>query len=361
MSNTFGKIFKITTWGESHGKALGVVIDGCPASLVLSENDIQIELNKRRPGKGGVSTSRNEKDQVEILSGIFEGKTTGTPISLIIYNKDIDSSKYEELKDIFRPSHADMTYQEKYGLRDWRGGGRSSGRETVSRVAAGAIAKKILKKLKVEIQSYTIQLGTITVDEVDLKEIDNNPFKCPSAQKAKEMENLVTKLKKDGDSIGGIVEILVKNVPLGLGEPVFDKISADLAKGLMSIGSIKGIEIGDGFKLAGMKGSEANDQLSIKNKKIQANSNHSGGIQGGITNGQDLIIRVVSKPIASISKKQVAVDFKKKEEVEISIEGRHDVSAIPRINPVCESMVALTLIDHLLRRKLNKLDNLIKK
>ena len=359
--NTFGKIFKITTWGESHGKALGVIIDGCPAGLDLSEDDIQIELNKRKPGKGGVSTIRKETDQVEILSGVFEGKTTGTPISLIIFNKDVDSSKYEELKDIVRPSHADFTFFKKYGFTDWRGGGRASGRETVGRVAAGAIAKKILEKLGISLVSYTLQLGTIKVETIDLKEIDKNPFRCPDKIKAKEMEELVKKTKSQGDSLGGIVEIVVKNVPPGLGEPVFDKISADLAKALMSIGSIKGIEIGDGFKLANMKGSEVNDQFVIKNKQVKNKSNHSGGIQGGISNGEDIILRIVSKPIASISKKQTGVNIKTNEEVEIEITGRHDVSTIPRINHVCEAMVAITVLNHFLRNKSNRLEDLIKK
>ena len=347
--NTFGKIFRITTWGESHGKALGVVIDGCPAGLDLNEDDIQIELDKRKPGKGGISTTRKEKDQVEILSGVFEGKTMGTPISLIIFNKDVDSSKYEAIKDIIRPSHADYTYFKKFGFRDWRGGGRASGRETVGRVAAGAIAKKILEKLGMNIISYTKQLGTIKVETVDLKEIEKNQFKCPDKNKAKEMETLVEDLKSQGDSTGGIVEIVAKNVPAGLGEPVFDKLSADLAKALMSIGSIKGVEIGDGFHLANMKGSEANDQFSVKNKKIKALSNHSGGIQGGISNGEEIIIRVVSKPIASISQKQTGVNLKTLEEVDLEITGRHDVSAIPRINPVCEAMVSITILDHFLR------------
>ncbi|NHI92679.1 MAG: chorismate synthase [Candidatus Lokiarchaeota archaeon] len=356
--NTFGTIFKITTWGESHGKALGVIIDGCPAGLELNEIDIQMELDKRKPKKIGTSTTREEKDQVEILSGVFEGKTIGSPISLIIFNKDIDSSKYESIKDIIRPSHADFTFIEKYGIRDWRGGGRSSGRETVSRVAGGAIAKKILKKLGINIISYTIQFGTIKVDKIDLKEIDNNPFKCPNKIKAKEMEELVNNLKQEGDSTGGIVEIMVQNIPIGLGEPVFDKLSADLAKALMSIGSIKGVEIGDGFQLASMKGSEANDEFIFKNKKIGVKTNHSGGIQGGISNGADIILRVVSKPIASISKKQSTVNIKTLEKTELEIQGRHDISAIPRINAVCEAMVAICILDHYLRLSSSKIGNI---
>ncbi|MHA1786161.1 MAG: chorismate synthase [Candidatus Helarchaeota archaeon] len=356
--NTFGTIFKITTWGESHGEALGVIIDGCPARLELNESDIQVELDKRRPGNNIISSPRKEKDQVKILSGVFEGKTTGTPISLIIFNKDVDSSKYENIKDIFRPSHADFTYFKKYGIRDWRGGGRASGRETVARVAAGAVAKKILSKLGIQIISYTIQLGNVSVDQIDLNEIDMNPFKCPDKRKAKEMETLVKQIKEEGDSIGGIIEILVKNVPLGLGEPVFDKLSADLAKGLMSIGSIKGIEIGEGFSITKKRGSEVNDQFFVRDHQIDMKTNYSGGIQGGISNGKDIILRVASKPIASISKKQVGVNLKNLKEKEIEIKGRHDVSAIPRINIVCESMIAITILDHYLRSKLNKIDKI---
>ncbi len=344
--NSFGMLFRITTWGESHGEALGVVIDGCPPQMVLSSEEIQEELNRRRPGQGPGSSPRKERDRVEILSGVFEGKTTGTPISLLIWNEDIDSRPYEELKGIFRPGHADFTYQAKYGIRDYRGGGRASSRETVGRVAAGAIAKKILAQEKISILAYTLELGGIRSEKRDYGEIEKNSLRCPDGDAAVAMEKKMEEVKLRGDTLGGIVEILVKGCPTGLGEPVFDKLEADLAKGLMSIGAIRGVEVGAGFKAARMLGSQCNDPLGPDGFE----KNDSGGILGGISNGEDILLRVAVKPIPSISMEQKTVDHSKRP-VLLQIGGRHDVSAIPRIIPVCEAMVAIVMADHLLRKK----------
>ncbi|MDI6761953.1 MAG: chorismate synthase [Thermodesulfobacteriota bacterium] len=344
--NSFGNLFRITTWGESHGKALGVVIDGCPSGMELSEEEIQKEMDRRRPGQGLGSSSRKERDRIEILSGVFKGKTTGTPIFLLVRNEDVDSSPYEEWKEVFRPGHADFTYQAKYGIRDYRGGGRASARETVGRVAAGAIAKKILAQEKINILAYTLELGGIRADKVNLGEVEKNLLRCPDPQAALAMERKIEEAKLEGDTLGGIVEILVLGCPPGLGEPVFDKLEADLAKGLLSIGAIRGVEIGAGFKAARMLGSECNDPLGPDGFE----KNDSGGILGGISNGEDILLRVAVKPIPSISMKQKTVDHSMKP-VSLQIKGRHDVSAIPRINSVCEAMVAIVLVDHLLRQK----------
>ncbi len=344
--NSFGTLFKITTWGESHGKALGVVIDGCPPRIDLSSGDIQKELNERRPGQGKGSSPRKEGDKVEILSGIFEGRTTGTPISLVIRNEDVDSSSYEEWKEVFRPGHADFTYQAKYGIRDHRGGGRASARETVGRVAAGAVAKKILGKEKVEILAYTLELGGIRAEKIDDEEIERNVLRCPDRKAAAAMERKIEETKARGDTLGGIVEILVRGCPPGLGEPVFDKLEADLAKALMSIGAVRGVEIGAGFGVARMFGSQSNDPLGPEGFE----KNDAGGILGGISNGADIVLRVAVKPIPSISLEQRTVDQAMRP-VSLRIKGRHDVSAIPRINLVCEAMVGIVLVDHLLRQK----------
>ena len=354
--NSFGRIFKITTWGESHGKALGVIIDGCPPMLDLSEDDIQVELDKRAPGNSEVASPRKETDKVEILSGVFEGKTTGAPISLLIRNIDVDSSKYEKIKDIFRPGHADYTYFVKYGIRDHRGGGRSSGRETVGRVAAGAVAKKILRLKGIKITGYTKQIGDITASVIDLNEIEKNDVRCPDKNTAYKMIEKIKEVRSDGDSIGGIVEVIASGVPPGLGEPVFDKLSADIAKALMSIGAIKGVEIGAGFKSALLLGSQNNDEMYIKacgersesNGKIAFKTNNSGGILGGISNGDDIVVKIAVKPTASISKLQRSVDIHGKER-EIRVEGRHDPCICPRIVPVAEAMMAIVITDHLLR------------
>jgi chorismate synthase len=344
--NSFGTLFRITTWGESHGEALGVVIDGCPPRIDLSREDIQKELDRRRPGQGSGSSPRKERDRVEILSGIFEGKTTGTPLSLLIENEDVDSSPYEEWKEVFRPGQADFTYQAKYGIRDHRGGGRASARETVGRVAAGAVAKKILEKEKMQILAYTVELGGVRIEKIDYKEIERNGLRCPDRKAAGGMEKKIEEAKARGDTLGGIVEILVRGCPPGLGEPVFDKLEADLAKALMSVGAVQGVEVGAGFGVARMFGSQCNDPIGPKGFE----KNDAGGILGGISNGADIVLRAAVKPIPSIRLDQRTVDQAMRP-VSLRVRGRHDISAIPRINPVCEAMVALVLADHWLRQK----------
>ncbi|HEU18919.1 MAG TPA: chorismate synthase [Deltaproteobacteria bacterium] len=344
--NTFGVMFTVTTWGESHGAAIGAVIDGCPPRMPLVESDIQEDLNRRKPGGGRSASPRKEDDVVEILSGTFEGKTTGTPISLIIYNKSARSKDYDAYREVFRPGHGDFTYDRKYGIRDHRGGGRASGRETAARVAAGAIAKKILQQEGITAVACTKELGGIVAESSELAAIGQNELYCPDAAAAQRMMKKLSEAKKDGDSLGGIVEIIVRGCPPGLGEPVFDKIDADLAKALMSIGTVKGVEIGAGFQASRMTGSQCNDPITPDGFL----SNNAGGILAGITTGQDIVIRVACKPIASIEKEQATVDSAGNPTT-ISVTGRHDVSVIPRIIPVCEAMVAVTLADHLLRRK----------
>ncbi|MHC1636435.1 MAG: chorismate synthase [Candidatus Methanospirareceae archaeon] len=351
--NSFGSLFRVTTWGESHGKAIGVVVDGCPAGIELSEEDIQKELERRRPGVSEVTTRRAEEDRVIILSGIFEGKTLGTPISMLVYNKDVDSSPYEEIKDIARPGHADFTYEVKYGIRDYRGGGRASGRETVARVAAGAIAKKILAKHGIEIIGHVVEIGGIRAKKMGIEEIrgnvERNAVRCADLEAAKRMEERIKEVMKEGDSVGGIVEIIALNVPAGLGEPVFDKLDAELAKALMSIGAVKGVEIGVGFEAARMRGSEMNDAFFIENGKIKMRTNNAGGILGGISTGAPIICRIAVKPTSSIAKVQKSVDMRRMEEVEFSLKGRHDPCICPRIVPVAEAMVALVIVDFLMR------------
>lgn len=344
--NTIGKAFRVTTWGESHGSALGAVIDGCPPNIEISQEYIQTEMERRRPGRSRLTTPRKEPDEVLILSGVFEGRTTGTPISLIVYNKDVDSSKYEPIKDKFRPGHADYTYFKKYGIRDHRGGGRPAARETVARVAAGALAKRVLETEDVYVSGYTLELGGVKAQVFDLDEIDRNPLFCPDKEAARLMEERIMEVKRQEDSIGGIVEIVARGCPPGLGEPVFDKLDAELAKGLMSIGAVKGVEIGSGFAAARMPGSENNDEITPDGFK----TNNAGGILGGISNGDDIVARVAVKPIPSIGIEQDTVDVHMRPTT-ISVKGRHDVSAIPRIVPVCEAMVRLVLVDHLLRQR----------
>lgn len=351
--NTFGKLFRITTWGESHGPAVGVVIDGCPAGLPLEEADIQKELDRRRPGQSDVTTQRKEEDRAEILSGVFSGKTTGAPISIIVKNKDVDSSKYEALRNTPRPGHADLTYELKYGLRDWRGGGRSSARETVGRVAAGAVAKKLLDLRGVHILGHVVELGGIRAKTVSIEEVrentEKNPVRCADPDAAVEMEAMIHAARSEGDSVGGIVELIGIGVPEGVGEPVFDKLSAELAKALMSIGSVKGVEIGSGFRSASMKGSRMNDAITIRNEKIITITNNAGGILGGISDGEPLVLRIAVKPTPSISKEQHTVDMSKMQDTKIKIQGRHDPSIPPRIVPVAEAMVALVLVDMMMR------------
>ncbi len=344
--NTFGQVFRVTTWGESHGTAIGATIDGCPPGLPLSPEDIQQDLDRRRPGTGGAASPRKEPDKVEILSGIFEGVTTGTPLTLIIYNKDAHSKSYNNLKDIFRPGHGDFSYLLKYGVRDHRGGGRASARETAARVAAGAVARRLLAFHHINVLAYTLSLGGIDAGNLDFESINDNRLFCPDSDAAERMEERIKEVKKEGDSLGGIVGILASGCPAGLGEPVFNKLDGDLAGALMSIGAVKGVEIGAGFMAARITGSENNDALLPEGFA----SNNSGGILAGISNGEPIIARVAVKPIPSISKPQQTVNLDN-EPVEIKIGGRHDISAIPRIIPVCEAMVCLTLADHLLRMK----------
>jgi len=345
--NTFGSVFRVTTWGESHGTGVGATLDGCPPGLPLTAQDIQAELDRRRPGKGGPAASpRKEPDAVEILSGVFEGKTTGTPIALAIFNKDAHSKSYDNLKDIFRPGHGDITYLAKYGIRDHRGGGRASARETAGRVAAGAVAKKLLDLHGITVRAYTVALGGIATAKRNLNEINDNPLFCPDNEAAAKMIGHIETVRKEGDTLGGIVEILATGCPAGLGEPVFEKLDAALACALMSIGAVKGVEIGAGFGAAGMRGSENNDVILPEGFA----SNNSGGILAGISNGDAIVARVAVKPIPSISREQQTINLAH-EPVTVSIGGRHDISAIPRIIPVCEAMVALCLADHLLRQK----------
>jgi chorismate synthase len=344
--NTIGTLFRVTTWGESHGPAIGAVADGCPPNIPLTEPDIQKELDRRKPGSGNGRSPRREEDRVEILSGTFEGRTTGTPISLIIYNKNAASGDYDEIRDLFRPGHADITYHKKYGIRDHRGGGRASGRETAARVAAGAIARKILEREGIKIIACTRELGGIRAQGTIGNKIDRNPLLCPDEEAARRMEARVEEARAAGDSLGGIVEILVRGCPAGLGEPVFDKIDADLAKALMGIGTVKGVEIGAGFQAARMSGSVCNDPITPEG----FTTNNAGGILGGITSGDEILIRAACKPISSIGHEQQTVDIYGKQ-APVTVKGRHDVCVIPRIIPVCEAMVAIILADHFLRQK----------
>ncbi len=350
--NIFGKNFQLMSFGESHGKAVGVVVDGVKSGLKIDglkidEKDIQAELDRRRPGQSKVSTPRKEADQVEIVSGIFEGKTTGTPICLIVWNKGMESKDYGPIKDLFRPGQADYTFLKKFGIRDYRGGGRASGRETIARVAAGAIAKKMLEKKGVKIVGYTIQVGNILAEEFNENEIEKNPVRCPDKKAAKKMEKTILDARADGNSIGGIVEIIAKGVPVGLGEPAFGKLDAELAKALVSIGAVKGVEFGSGFAAAELSGKENNDEMQSVNGKIKFKSNNAGGVLGGISTGQNLIMRIAVKPTSSISQPQQTVDVKGKNKTVVT-EGRHDPCICPRIVPVAEAMVALVLADALM-------------
>ena len=349
--SSFGEILRLTTFGESHGTAVGVVLDGCPAGLKLNIEDIQKQLDRRRPGQNDLVTPRKEKDTVQILSGTFEGYTTGTPIAMILYNTDVRSSDYDNLKNLFRPGHADYTYCKKYGIRDHRGSGRASARETAARVAAGAVAMQLLSHNGISITGYLISIGKIKSTDRDLSIIEKNKVRCPDAKAAEKMESFLQKTKDDGDSVGGIIEVTAKGVPEGLGEPVFDKISADIAKAMMSINAVKGVEIGDGFACTEKFGSENNDVMTQDGFE----TNHAGGILGGISNGNDIIVRVAIKPTSSIAKQQKTID-KDGNPVEFEISGRHDPCVAVRAVPVVEAMMALTIADHLLRSKLSKID-----
>jgi chorismate synthase len=352
--NSFGKIFKISTWGESHGPGIGVVLDGCPAGLALKPADIQKELDRRRTGQSKVTTTRKEPDQVRILSGVFEGKTTGTPIALWVENADADSAQYELIKDLYRPGHADYTYDMKYGRRDHRGGGRSSARETAGRVAAGAIAKKLLARAKIRIIAYTRQIGPHIAKTLDYKEIENNIVRCPDKKIAEKMIDHVLNARKRGDSVGGVIEVVAQGVPAGLGEPVFDRLDADLAKAIMSLPAVKGVEFGSGFAAALMTGSQNNDPFYMQGKRVRTRTNHAGGILGGISTGEDIVLRFVVKPTSSILREQETVTAKGKRAT-IRVEGRHDPCVSPRAVPIAEAMVALTLVDHYLRNKHSQL------
>ena len=344
--NTFGKIFSVTTFGESHGEAMGCIIDGCPPNFEIRNEDIQIELDRRKPGQSDVTTQRKEDDKVEIMSGVFEGKTLGTPIALLIKNEDQISKDYSNIRDTFRPNHADLTYQGKYGIRDYRGGGRSSARETAMRVAAGAVAKKYLNANGIITKGFVSQIGSISADNVDLEFVNENKFFFPDRSKISSLEEFFEELIKEGDSIGAKLNIKVQNCPVGLGEPVFDKLNADLAKAIMSINAVKSVSIGNSDKIPFSKGSELRDEIT----KTGFNSNNSGGILGGISNGDDIDISFLIKPTSSISKATTSID-KDGNEVELEIKGRHDPCVGIRAVPIAEAMVNLVLIDHLLRNK----------
>jgi chorismate synthase len=359
MGNSFGKLFSITTWGESHGAGVGVVIDGCPPGLPLAPEEIQLELDRRRPGQSDIVTPRKEEDRVEILSGVFEGKTTGTPISLLVKNSDQRPGAYDEMREKFRPSHADFTYQAKFGLRDHRGGGRSSARETVGRVAAGAIAKKILARGVpgaaggVEIRAYVRGVHKLRMPALDhfptLAEVEATPVRCPHLPTAQSMIELIKTVRSEGDSVGGIIECRVRGVPAGLGEPVFDRLEADLAKAMLSLPATKGFEIGSGYMGTTLKGSEHNDAFEIRDGRTRTVTNHSGGVQGGITNGEEIFFNVAFKPTATILQLQKTVDTQG-HETELMGRGRHDPCVVPRAVPIVEAMTALVLIDHWLRQ-----------
>lgn len=355
MSNSFGRIFKITTFGESHGKAIGVIIDGCPAGLEIDEDFIQSELERRKPGQSKITTQRKESDLFEIQSGIFEGKSTGTPISIVIPNADQKSKDYNHIKNSYRPSHADYTYQEKYGIRDHRGGGRSSARETAARVAAGAIAKLYLKNIGVKCQAYVSSVGNIEISDdyklFDLSKTENNIVRCPDEVIAETMIAEIDSVRKNGDTIGGVISCVIQGAPVGLGEPVFGKLHSELGGAMLGINAVKGFEYGSGFAGTKMKGSEHNDAFSNDGGTITTNTNYSGGIQGGISNGEDIYFKVAFKPVATIMKDQDSVD-NQGNPTTVSGRGRHDPCVVPRAVPIVEAMAALVMIDHyLLNRK----------
>lgn len=357
----FGTNFRITTWGETHGAGVGVVVDGCPAGLPLEREDVQKYLDRRKPGQSKYTTQRKEGDQVEILSGIFEGRTTGTPISMVVYNKDQRSKDYSNIKDIYRPGHADFTFDMKYGFRDYRGGGRSSGRETIGRVAAGAVAAKVLKELGIEIKAYAKAIAGIEVakDHFDFAEMNNNPFNMPDKEAAKLVQEKADQMIKEMDSIGGIIECQITGMPVGIGETVFDKLDAELSKAIMSIGSVKGFEIGDGFEAANLRGSENNDDFICVDGKVEKETNHSGGVLGGMSDGSAIVFRAAIKPTPSIAQTQKTVN-RDLDNVEIEIHGRHDPMIVPRAVVVVESMAAVTILDGVLKNLGATMDNIKK-
>ena len=354
MGNTFGQLFRVTTFGESHGGGVGVVIDGCPPRIDISQADIQVELARRRPGQSKITSQRREDDRCEILSGIFEGKTLGTPIAILVRNRDARPQDYAELANKFRPSHADFTYEAKYGIRNWQGGGRASARETIGRVAAGAVARKVLHALypKIDIVAYVAQIHEIAarIDRLKVKrqDVEANMVRCPDRTAAAAMERLIERVGNEGDSLGGIIECVVRNAPAGLGEPVFDKLEADLAKAMLSLPATKGFEIGSGFASTKMRGSQHNDEFEIKAGRIRTSTNYSGGIQGGISNGEEIYFRIVFKPTATIAAEQRTVTRTGKR-ARLAVRGRHDPCVLPRAVPMVEAMTTLVLCDHALR------------
>lgn len=355
--NVFGKVFRISTFGESHGVAVGVVIDGCPAGVKIDMESIQRDLTRRRPGQSKIVTQRKEADQVSIQSGIMDGMSTGTPISLVIMNKDQKSKDYDHIKEKFRPSHADFTYQEKYGIRDYRGGGRSSARETVARVAAGAIAKEFIAQSGISVHAFVSQVGDLklsrSINDLGYDHIEQNIIRCPDPELAEQMIDLVKGVKKDGDTIGGKITCVVDGVPVGLGEPVFDKLHADLGKAMLSINAVKGFEYGSGFDAVQMRGSEHNDIFQKQGDKVTTTTNFSGGVQGGISNGMPISCNIAFKPVATLMKDQASVD-KSGAAVTVTGKGRHDPCVVPRAVPIVEAMAALVIADHLLRSRTNK-------
>lgn len=358
--NTFGKIFRVTIFGESHGKAMGGVIDGCPAGVMLDMEAIQAELDRRKPGQSKIVTQRKEPDTVEFLSGIFEGQTTGTPIGFTVPNQDQKSKDYDHIKDVYRPSHADYTYDAKYGIRDYRGGGRSSARETVCRVVAGAIAKQILQLKGISIKSYVSQVGSIklesTYNQLDLSKIDSNDVRCPDESTAERMIECIKSIKKDGDTIGGVITGVIQGLSAGIGAPVFSKLHADLGQSMLSINAVKGFEYGSGFDGVEMRGSAHNDAIENIDGIIKSKTNHSGGVQGGISNGEDIYFRVAFKPVATIMRDQDSVNDRG-EQVSVVGKGRHDACVVPRAVPIVDSMAAMTILDHILLHQTTKLNS----
>src|SRR5262245_17070188 len=356
MGNTFGQLFRVTTFGESHGGGIGAVIDGCPPRIEISDTEIQRELTRRRPGQSKLTTQRIEEDQCELLSGIFEGRTLGTPIAILVRNKDVRPEDYSEIARKFRPSHADYTYEAKYGIRNWQGGGRASARETIGRVAAGAIAKKILAALytDLEVVAYVTQIHELAAQidrsTVKIKDVEKTIVRCPDNSIARKMISLVETVRDEGDSVGGVIECVARGVPPGLGEPVFDKLEADLAKAMLSIPAAKAFEIGSGFGATQMRGSQHNDAFETRGGKIRTTTNNSGGVQGGISNGEDIYFRVAFKPPATIALKQKTVSISK-DETDLAVRGRHDPCVLPRAVPIVEAMAALVLCDHALRQR----------
>jgi chorismate synthase len=356
MGNTFGQLFRVTTFGESHGGGIGVVIDGCPPKIEISEADIQGELDRRRPGQSKITTQRKEDDRCEILSGVFEGKTLGTPIAMLVRNQDARPEAYAEMKETFRPSHADFTYEAKYGIRNWQGGGRASARETIGRVAAAAIARKVLRTFcaEIDIVGYVTQVHEVVAkidkSKVRTEDVYANIVHCPDAAAAKLMIDLIERVREDGDSLGGVIECVVRGVPPGLGEPVFDKLEADLAKAMLSLPATKGFEIGSGFSATRMRGSEHNDPFQMRGGRVRTSGNNSGGVQGGISNGEEIYFRVAFKPTATIAREQQTVKATG-EETKLAARGRHDPCVLPRAVPMVEAMAALVLCDHALRQR----------